>query len=227
LSLTKEFSCHLRTNQSFIPSGLDITLDDTDEELTLIYSGALSKWLIIAIPMGNKAGQGVQLNTAGELPAVSGVNLTGIFPSLHIQHKVAASTDGGNSTSGSWQTRPLNTVIKNSLGGSPLSSNQITLGAGTYRVVASAVFGRPDRCQMRLFDITNTASLLLGQTVPNSSSAFYAYPSIPLYGDITLAGTTVLELQYRVETSLATFGLGYGATWGDNVFADIIFEKVG
>ena len=56
---------------------------------------------------------------------------------LHLQDQKTSGTEGGNFTSGAWNTRTLNTEVTDTIG-STLSSNQFTLPAGTYYIEASA-----------------------------------------------------------------------------------------
>jgi hypothetical protein len=58
----------------------------------------------------------------------------GIFESalLHVRDEKSNGTAGGGSTSGSYETRTLNTVMTNEVSGASLTSNQIILPSGTY-----------------------------------------------------------------------------------------------
>ena len=50
---------------------------------------------------------------------------------LHVRDEKSNGTAGGGFTSGSFQTRTLNTVMTNEISGASLASNQITLPSGT------------------------------------------------------------------------------------------------
>ena len=54
------------------------------------------------------------------------------------QDQKASGTAGGDFTSGAWQTRTLNTEVFNTITGSALAANQVTLPAGTYFLLGAA-----------------------------------------------------------------------------------------
>lgn len=74
----------------------------------------------------------------------------------------AAGTDGGNSTSGSWMTRTLNTVKFNTISGASLSRNQVTLPAGTYKITASAPVYQALQHIIRVYNVTDSATAISG-----------------------------------------------------------------
>lgn len=119
-----------------------------------------------------------------------------------IQDQKSAGTGGGAATSGSWFTRDLNTEVADTGGNSSISSNQITLAAGTYRCLAFVPAWNVDYHKARLRDITNTATLIAGTSAYNPSS----YPPTPsiLMGRFTIAGATVIEVQHQVNTTQAS-----------------------
>ena len=84
----------------------------------------------------------------------------------------AAGTAGGSSNSfnSSWQTRVLNTELSDPDSIVSLSSNQFTLGAGTYLINWSCPMYMTDRHQSRLYDVT-------GDAVLESGSSEYSFSS--------------------------------------------------
>ena len=64
-------------------------------------------------------------------------------PYIKLSDVKSAGTAGGTFTSGSWQTRTLNTEDSDTGGNCSLSSNQFTLDAGTYEINARASASRP------------------------------------------------------------------------------------
>lgn len=143
-----------------------------------------------------------------------------------VQDQVASGTGGGTFTSGAWRTRNLNTENVKTISGASLSSNQITLPAGTYEVFASAGAFRVGLHQTRIYDATNTIVLALGTTAFTESSTGDYSPST-IRGRFTLAGSAAIELQHRCTTTKADNGLGVDAALGNNnVFADILIRKV-
>lgn len=134
-------------------------------------------------------------------------------PSALFEDQKAANTAGGASTSGSWIARTLNTEVYDDIG-LTLSSNQISLAAGTYEVDASSMFFSGNIARIRIRDVTNSVTLALSENVYGSSAnAGHAAPRI--LARFTLAGSATIQLEYRVNTSQATNGLGVVSNFGE------------
>ena len=71
-------------------------------------------------------------------------------------------TSGGTFTSGDWRDRDLNTEIADPDGIVSISSNQFTLGAGTYFINWSCPAYRVEEHRSRLYDVTGSAVLAVG-----------------------------------------------------------------
>jgi len=125
---------------------------------------------------------------------------------LLMTNDQANNTGGGSATSGAWRTLVINTSKKNNITGASLSSNQITLPAGTYCVRAWQWFYHCARNKLRFYDATNTAAKVIG----GSNYLDTDYNSAPnwLNGYFVLSGSAACELQYQVQTTMATQGLG-------------------
>lgn len=151
----------------------------------------------------------MSLSPASSVSAASG----GLFDAYAlVQDQKASGTDGGTFTSGAWQTRVLNTEVVDAHGIVSVASNQLTLQAGSYWIVARAPASSVDRHKAKLRDITNTADLLIGSSefagaASNGSTASF------VTGVITLAGATVIELQHQCGTTRATNGFGVKSTF--------------
>jgi hypothetical protein len=127
-------------------------------------------------------------------------------------YQLANNTAGGTPTVGARTVYPLNTVLINEVGGASLGSNQITLPAGTYEVTAVAQFSDVDSGAIYLRNTTLGSDIT---TVARSSgfgdngiSGGNIGLNPSLKGKFTIAGTSVLELQYFVQASAPTTGLG-------------------
>lgn len=121
-----------------------------------------------------------------------------------VRDEKAQNTPGGASIVGT-QIRALNTVVANTISGASLTSNQITLPAGTYRVNAWATVRDTDRNRAFIYNVTDAATLSLGSsedatTVLNSRST--------INDRFTLAATKVLELRHYTQLAVASNGLG-------------------
>jgi len=145
----------------------------------------------------------------------------------HFRDEKASGTNGGTFTSGAWQTRTLNTTKRNVITGCSLASNQITLAAGTYFIIARAQGYRVDEHQLRFYNTTDTATTIVGSQMYSVSTADYANQDAWVFGFFSIASQKVFEIQHRCTTTKTTNGLGLQASFGEvNVFAEIIVWKV-
>ena len=144
---------------------------------------------------------------------------------LHVQDQKTSGTNGGNSIAGV-QTRNINTVLTNEIPGASLSSNQITLPAGTYEVDASAPAWGAAASQVYLYDATNTTTLVVGTTEFTSGGSPLAQTRSFVKGRFTLAGTASLMLRHYTG-SVNTNGLGVAASSGQGeVYSDVQIRTV-
>jgi len=214
---------------------------DTDDTHLVLRSGVLEKETVTAYAKTllddsdagtarTTLGLGTIATQAANAVAITGGTIDGITAlSLddclyHIREEQAAGTDGGTFTSGAWQTRVLNTEKTTNISGASLSSNQVTLPAGTYYVEANAPARGVSEHILKLRDTTNTTDLIIGgvMTAVSGSSS-----SSMLSGVITLGGTVVLELQHRSTATQATDGFGKAANVAVvEVYSEIKIWKV-
>lgn len=136
-----------------------------------------------------------------------------------VQDQKAQNTQGGSSTGTTWHTRVLNTEVADTASIASIASNQLTLAAGTYHVEASAPAFRAGGHQVRLQNITGTATLLWGSVEWNSTSGDVAQTRSFVRGRFTLAVESVLELQHYIGASEANNGLGVACNVGTEVYA--------
>lgn len=150
---------------------------------------------------------------------------------LHVQDQKSAGTDGGTLGGSAWTTRDLNTIVgTNSIAGASLSTNQITLPAGTYMIWASAPGYHVDNHQVRWRNVTDGATVLVGAGSKSNHGAvavFYQTRSL-LQGVFTIAATKAFELQHWASSGSASTGLGIAVNSGEvEVYADCLIMKVG
>lgn len=139
-------------------------------------------------------------------------------PYVKVTNTQSSGVNGGTATAGSWTTLPLNTEDQDTASIATLSSDQITLPAGTYKIYAAQQFYLCDNFQLRLYDVTNAAILINGTSGYNSSaSQSYVFPA-QLAGVITLSGTTTIRLEYRVTSTSTNNGLGVANSFGTQVY---------
>lgn len=143
-----------------------------------------------------------------------------------IQDQKSASTGGGTFTSGAWRTRDLNTIVADPGSHASVSSNQITLQAGTYRVTAKCPASYVQRHQARLYNITDSAVLAIGTTEStDNGTGTLTTTSSMIFGRFTISSAKVLEVQHQCGVTRANEGYGNFGTFGTEVYTSIEFWK--
>ena len=167
--------------------------------------------------------------TAGEVLTAASLNANFSFaatagPTIAIFNETQANgTDGGTATSGSFIKRTLNTTVTNGITGCSIAASVITLPAGTYTVQAYAPFIQVNGAQLKLRNTTDSTDAIVGTSVKINTTA----GGLPqLMGAFTIAGNKNFELQYRVNATKTTDGLGGAEFFGvGEIFASIIITK--
>lgn len=145
--------------------------------------------------------------TANKIPDADKVKafVSGFFSSARYVYTTDNNTSGPAYASGSWVTVLLGTEDYDPDGIGTLSSNQVTLGAGTYQISGtnSALEDSNGNTQwrMRLRDITGSSTLLTGSTSTNSGGGSGGGGSAVI-GVITLGVTSAIELQVFTNGSM-------------------------
>ena len=142
-----------------------------------------------------------------------------------IADQKSSTTQGGGFTSGAWRTRDLNTEIADADGIVSISSNQFTLGAGSYLIRGYASVYRTNGHQVRLYNVTDSAEVAVGCNGMSHSSYYTMNPST-VTGRVTITGSTVFELQHRCADTVNTYGYGQKISWGTEQYALVeIFKE--
>lgn len=143
-----------------------------------------------------------------------------------VADEKASGTDGGSFTAGSWVTRTLNTVRTNGITGASLSSNQITLPAGTYHISARSPAFAVQSHQTLLYNVTSGATALVGSTAWAAPAGNVGNDSF-VEGTITVASSTVFELRHRCSSTKNTTGLGAAGGFGEvEVYSVVVIRKI-
>ena len=131
--------------------------------------------------------------------------------------------DGGDTTSGSWITRYLNTEKNNQIPTCKLITNSIILPSGAYMACIHTSLAGVD-IKFRLFDDTNSVSLLSSQI---NDYGVNEGALISFSGYFKLASQSTLYLQYYAKNNV---NRGLGRAWNvageDEVFSIINLTKV-
>jgi hypothetical protein len=149
----------------------------------------------------------------------------GSITSAVFSNTKSTGTDDGTFTSGAWRTRDLNTTNFNNITSASLASNQITLPAGTYQVIANAPAFRVNNHQARWYNITDNTLVQLGQNAYVASGTLNTTIS-PVNAVFTIAASKVFELQHRCATTCVNEGFGVNGGWGSEVYSTVQITKV-
>ena len=154
--------------------------------------------------------------TSAAIAAIPVVSPTQVF---WVQDEKTQGTSGGSSVSGT-QVRTLNTVKLNEITGASLSSNQITIPAGSYEVIANPgnYVGATGARKLRLYNVTDASYLIEG-----TNSQHYTNSS-RIHGFFTITGTKVIELREFI-VSAVTDGLGAAISHGTEIYSSVILKK--
>lgn len=196
--------------------------------------GSVSDGAITTAKIGNNAVTDAKIDTmaasklTGALPAIDGSALTGLSATsvAVIADQKAASTVGGGATSGSWQTRDLNTEIHDPDSIVSISSNQFTLGAGEYLIQFSAPAFKVNTHQTRLYNATSASVVALGKSAYGADGRDIQQDSTGS-GYVSLTANATFEIQHQVQTTKATNGFGNSVSWGNNIYTLVTIFKVG
>lgn len=143
----------------------------------------------------------------------------------YIKDVKAANTNGGTATSGSFQTRTLNTLEGDSSFVS-LASNQFTLQPGTYHITAYVPGFAVGRSVAKLRNTTDSTDPIIGKVMQTSTSDSIVVDSV-VAGVFSISSAKTFEIQHRVETTNADDGHGIAANLGvSEVYTVVKLEKV-
>ena len=118
-----------------------------------------------------------------------------------------SSTDGGTFTSGAHRTRDLNTEIADPDGIVSISSNQFTLGAGTYLIRASAPAYEVARHAIRLKNVTDDTNSGEGSAEFTKVGNGIVTRSV-VNARVTITASKAFEIRHKSESTRATNGFG-------------------
>ena len=144
-------------------------------------------------------------------------------PVGYLKDVKTSGTAGGTFTSGSYQTRTLNTTEGDFGLFGTLSSNQFSLSAGTYEIEASAPGFAVDAHKAIIYNITDAATELLGTSEFADNAGATAHSTISrISGEITITTNKTFEVRHRAQTTQATIGFGNASTFGDDELYSVV-----
>ena len=135
-----------------------------------------------------------------------------------LRDQKTTGTNGGTFTAGAWQTRTLNTEHLDTGGIVSLVANQFTLQAGEYLIRASAEANNVANHQLRLRNITDATTDLVGHTCLASGTLATA---ALLIGYINISAQKTFELQHYCAVTNADDGFGQALTVTTEIYATV------
>lgn len=148
-----------------------------------------------------------------------------IMPYAKLSDVKASGVKSGTFTAGGWRTRTLNTENNDTGNIVTLSSNQFTLAAGTYTVRALAAAYAVEAHQIRLQNITDGSTAILG-VIEYCRNPSLVQSTAQLAGQFTISNPKTFELQHYCGNTVNNEGFGVAASWGDSIFAIVELWKV-
>jgi hypothetical protein len=148
---------------------------------------------------------------------------------MHVRDEKGPNTYPAGSSLAGVNIRVLNTVVSNTISGASLSSNRVTLPAGSYLITGRAPAIRTEDHKGYLYNVTASSLAIAGSTAYNSSGAFYAQNDTFITGIVTISGTTVFEFRHLIMNAAANEGLGintYNSAAGVEVFTELLITRV-
>ena len=157
---------------------------------------------VLAVASANHSSTNAELEWAAD----SG----GLYSSWAHVYELAASAgdDGGTFSSGAMRTRTLNQE-EDPDGIVSISSNQFTLGAGTYRITWNAPAFKVGAHTSQLYNVTDTSVAIRGSIAESHAGADNAQTSSFGIGRITIGGSKAFEVQHQCATTRNDDGFGY------------------
>jgi len=135
---------------------------------------------------------------------------SGLFASYaRISDTKAYNVSAGASLGDDTQIRTLNTEDFDPDGIVSLSSNQFTLGAGTYFIKYRTTYMQTDRSVAFIYDVTASSAIQMSVSIGYSIDSS-ADDGDSLIGScrVTISSDNVYELRHYTQTARATYGLG-------------------
>lgn len=164
--------------------------------------------------------------TVGAMRTTLGTPPTPLY--AHYQNQQTSGTNGPTYTSGAWRTVTLNTEVYDADAIGSLSSNQVTLAAGSYEVwwtMSATRTSSTSSGRSRLYNASDTSAVAQGinrcgsgsgvggDDVGSSGFAFF-----------TIAGSKAFELQYYTSVTTST---NTAVSSGEvEIYADLFIKKV-
>lgn len=174
--------------------------------------------------------------TAGELATASLLNthlrdqldfLKVMSEWILLVHTEAQNTGGGTATSGAWETPTLNTEVLDDYGRCTLASNQFTLAAGKYLVIAIRTIYEIGGGSLRLYNVSDTAVVGTFYGFSANSAAADSVTALMVgVGYVDISTSKTFRLEARPNTTKATSGYGVASNQQAETYAAVLLVPI-
>jgi hypothetical protein len=150
----------------------------------------------------------------------------GLFSSYAlIKDQKSNGTFAGNSVQTTWTQRDLNTETADPDGIVSISSNDFTLGAGSYLIKWEECNYKGNDHTSRLYDVTNSAVKQYSQCTVGSGT-YYGSSETQGSCRVTITGDTAYRIEYyQTGGAMSSNGLGQRCNQGDEVYTQVEIYK--
>jgi len=144
-----------------------------------------------------------------------------------VRDQKSSGTDAGTPSTGTRNTRTLNTVAINTISGASLSSNQITLPAGTYYIDAKAPAAAVNGHKLFFRNDSDSTDAIVGTSghiVTADLNNGWSFAQ----GIVTIASSKTFQLEHYIQSNGGgTGGLGENTGSGDvEVYSTVYINKL-
>jgi hypothetical protein len=152
--------------------------------------------------------------------------LNGAVSVALIADEKTVGTDGGTFTSGAWRTRDLNTEIFDPDGIVSISSNQFTLGAGTYLLQVKSTAYRVGKNRVRVYNVTDSINEGLSNSAfedaDNDGNSLVEATVL-----VTPISSKIYEIQHFCQLTNASNGFGVNTNLaGNEIYTTVFITKL-
>jgi hypothetical protein len=142
-----------------------------------------------------------------------------------LRDKKAYNVEGGAASAG-WNDRDLNEELFDPDGIVTLSSNQFTLGAGTYIIRFSAPVYRVNRAITALYDVTNSAYIQRSPT-EYANSSYNGYNNPQGVARVVITANTTYKIQSHCQSAYSSgLGLDSNKSGQDSIYTVVEITKL-
>lgn len=143
-------------------------------------------------------------------------------PHVILQEQYSSGSAPPSSTSGTYATRVLNTTVRNTVGAT-LNANQVTLPQGTWRLEARAPSSNVSAHRIRIQNVTDGTTAVLGSSQAGSSSASIDSQAL---GVVTITAPKAFAVQHYTNLTDSA-GFGRATTSGDvEIYAEFRATRI-